>query len=267
LLVNSKLSPDIPAHLAITDDEICNHINTFAFAGSDTTSIGLAWGLLLLAQHPDIQAKLRAEIVRLTGAQSTEDDVNNGIESSAGLFALVDKLPYLENVCREILRVIPPVHSTIRVALKDDLIPVSEPLKYEFGKWKNRERHVDGIRIAKGEFIHIPIESLNMAKHVWGEDAHKFNPDRWDDLSPVARSAPGLWANLMTFGAGPRSCIGHRFSMMEMKTMMFTLIPAFTFSTTVEIRKVNVVLIRPYIKGRFRDGPQLPLLVTPITHD
>jgi len=62
-----------------------------------------------------------------------------------------------------------------------------------------------------------------------------------------------------------QSCIGMRFSIMEMKTMMFALIPAFDFSTTVEIRKVNVMLIRPYVRGKFADGPQLPLLVTPIT--
>jgi len=51
---------------------------------------------------------------------------------------------------------------------------------------------------------------------------------------------------------------------MEMKTMMFALIPAFNFSTTVEVQKVNVMLIRPYVKGKFAEGPQLPLLITPI---
>ena len=170
--VASNLSPHIPAHLVITDDEICNHINTFLFAGSDTTSIGLAWGLLLLAQHPDMQAKLRNELVKLAEAHADND--GDTVESSTEMFALIDKLPYLDNVCREILRFIPPVHSTIRVALKDDIIPVSQPLKYESGKWKDRERHVDGIRIAKGEFIHIPIESFNLAKHIWGQDAHEF---------------------------------------------------------------------------------------------
>lgn len=171
--VSSNLSPNVPAHLVITDDEICNHINTFLFAGSDTTSIGLAWGLLLLAQHPDVQSKLRDELVELAAAHSGNDD-DIAIESPVHLFALIDKLPYLENVCREILRIIPPVHSTIRVALKDDIIPVSESLKYESGKWKDKERPVDGIRIAKGEYIHVPIEGFNLAKHVWGEDAHEF---------------------------------------------------------------------------------------------
>jgi len=91
-----------------------------------------------------------------------------------------------------------------------------------------------------------------------------YSPDRWNNLSAAARSAPGLFANIMTFSAGPRSCIGMRFSIMEMKTMMFALIPAFNFSTTVEVQKVNVMLIRPYVKGKFAEGPQLPLLITPI---
>jgi len=173
--VASNLSPDTPADLVITDDEICNHINTFLFAGSDTTSIGLAWGLLLLAQNPDIQSKLRDELVELAEAHADDDGTaDTTTESSAQLFTIIDKLPYLENVCREILRIIPPVHSTIRVALKDDIIPVSQPLKYESGKWKGKERHVDGIRIAKGEYIHVPIEAFNLVKHVWGEDSHEF---------------------------------------------------------------------------------------------
>jgi hypothetical protein len=171
--VSSNLSPNIPAHLVITDDEICNHINTFLFAGSDTTSIGLAWGFLLLAQHPDVQSKLRDELVELAETHPDNEGAT-AMESPAQLLALIDKLPYLENVCREILRIIPPVHSTIRVALKDDVIPISEPLKYESGKWKDKERHVDGIRIAKGEYIHVPIEGFNLAKHVWGEDAYEF---------------------------------------------------------------------------------------------
>lgn len=156
----------------ITDEEICNHINTFLFAGSDTTSIGLAWGLHLLAHHPEMQTRLREELVTLADAHS--DDEGLTIDASANLFTLIDKLPYLENVCREILRLIPPVHSTIRVAIKDDVIPVSAPLKYESGKWKDKDRVVEGIHIAKGEFIHIPIEGLNLAKSVWGDDAQEF---------------------------------------------------------------------------------------------
>lgn len=170
-LVRANLAADVSPDMAITDDDICNHINTFLFAGSDTTSLGLAWGLLLLAQHPDMQEKLRKELVTLADDQPSHD---GSIDSTADLYQRIDKLPYLDNVCREFLRLIPPVHSTIRVALKDDIIPVSKPMKYESGKWKGKERHVDGIRIAKGEFIHVPIEGFNLAKHIWGEDAQEF---------------------------------------------------------------------------------------------
>lgn len=40
-------------------------------------------------------------------------------------------------------------------------------------------------------------------------------PDRWDHLPEAASSVPGVWSNLFSFLAGPRSCIGYRFAIAE----------------------------------------------------
>jgi hypothetical protein len=40
-------------------------------------------------------------------------------------------------------------------------------------------------------------------------------PERWESLPSKAGSMPGLHANLLTFMAGPRSCIGYRFALVE----------------------------------------------------
>ncbi|KAF9521013.1 hypothetical protein BS47DRAFT_1335116 [Hydnum rufescens UP504] len=268
LLVRSNMAADVDPSQRISDLDISNQINTFLFAGSDTTSLGLSWCLLFLAQKPEIQARLRTELDSLARQYEHSDD--DGY-ATAEFFALIDKLPLLDNICRETLRFVPPVHSSIRVALKDDVIPISSQMRFEGKDAEAKLAHMkksfpagDGIRIAKGEFIHIAVEGFNLSKDVWGEDAHEFNPDRWDNLPDAARSAPGLYSNIMTFGAGPRSCIGMRFSMIEMKTFLFVFIRTFSFSDPPNVMRVNVILTRPFVKEAYNKGSQLPLLITPL---
>lgn len=83
-------------------------------------------------------------------------------------------------------------------------------------------------------------------------------PDRWDNLSDTAANLPGLFSNTLTFSAGPRvrflplppqflhwtiaqSCIGMRFSMIEIKTFLYILLTNFVFRPTEDtIIKANV---------------------------
>jgi hypothetical protein len=89
-----------------------------------------------------------------------------------------------------------------------------------------------------------------------------LSPDRWDNLPEAVKSLPGLYANTMSFSAGPRvrffcyfarlwsrltnalpyqSCIGQRFSLIEMKTFLYVLITNFVFAETDEtVVKSNV---------------------------
>lgn len=89
-------------------------------------------------------------------------------EAWQSLWSELDALPFLNNVIRESLRVIPPVHSSIRVAMRDDEIPTSEAVNMRDGsvRW--------GVKIRKGQFVHIPVESMNCDKGVWGDDAWAF---------------------------------------------------------------------------------------------
>lgn len=177
-----NLSPDIPDSQRIKDEDILNQINTFLFAGSDTTSLAVAWTLHTLSEIPDLQSHLREELAKLRDTQPSDDDLFSSQDHSDTFFSHIDKLPYLDAVCRESLRLVPPVHGTIRVAMHDDIIPISEPLKYEerlwsWSWWMNGREKVtstEGVRIRKGEYVHIPIEGLNLAKQIWGEDAHDF---------------------------------------------------------------------------------------------
>lgn len=136
-----------------------DQINTFFFAGSDTTSLALDWTFLLLGERPGMQNRLREEIL----AAFPDQEENQSLD-----FALIDNLPFLDKVIKESLRLIPPVHSSIRAALKDDIIPTQFPIKLADGT----ETH--SVPIRKGQFVHVAMEGFNLDKSVWGEDAWEF---------------------------------------------------------------------------------------------
>lgn len=141
------------------------------FAGTDTTSLALTWILFLLAHYPDAQDRLRTELLSVVPSAPVESLTADEIQS---LYATVADLPYLENVIRETLRLIPPVHSSIRVAMKDDTVPVSSPIKRKSLDGRVEEETVSQIFVPKGTFIHVPIEGFNLDKELWGETAWSF---------------------------------------------------------------------------------------------
>ena len=71
LLLKSNMSTDIPPDQRITDADLLDNINTLAFAGSDTSSLALTWTLHLLAEHPEIQTRLRTELLALRPPATT----------------------------------------------------------------------------------------------------------------------------------------------------------------------------------------------------
>ncbi|KAJ7658457.1 cytochrome P450, partial [Mycena rosella] len=98
---------------------------------------------------------------------------------------------------------------------------------------------------------------------IWGPNANDFVPERWE--SPISSSVPGVWGNMMTFFGGPRSCIGYRFSLAEMKTLLFTLILDLEFELAVPVsdvgKKSTSVTQAPILNSDLKAGNQLPLLV------
>ncbi|PFH50017.1 hypothetical protein AMATHDRAFT_146368 [Amanita thiersii Skay4041] len=259
LLLQSNLSSDLPPEQRISDGDILNNINTFMFAGSDTSSLTLTWTLYLLAQHPSVQDRLRHEFISSIPQNYLPDFGDEEFES---LYDIVSNLPYLHNVVREAIRLIPPVHSSLRVATCDDEIPTAYPVHQRDGSISTKK----SVAITRGTLIHVAIEGFNLDKSIWGEDAWEYNPDRWDNLPEPVSSLPGLFSNTLTFSAGPRSCIGMRFSVIEIKVFLYILVTDFVFKLTEnKISKVNVVLTRPYVIGKYKEGSKCPLIVEPYT--
>ncbi|KAJ6609827.1 cytochrome-450 hydroxylase [Mycena sp. CBHHK59/15] len=275
LLLKSNVATDLPPEHRISDDDILNNINTFMFAGSDTSSLSMTWTLLLLAQNPAIQDRLRAELFSIApDFPCTLSDLND--EQVQSLHTSLAALPFLHNVTRESLRLIPPLHSTLRVATRDDEVPTMYPIRNRDGTI-NETKH--SFTIPKGTFVHVSVEAFNLDKNVWGDDAwdfkyvpdvkhflktYFFSPDRWDNLPEAVQQQPWHFSNILTFSAGPRACPGVRFAMIEIKTFYYILLTNFVFRETEEkVIKHNVVLTRPYLTGRFKDGTQCPLLISP----
>ncbi|KAH9819016.1 cytochrome P450 monooxygenase [Melampsora americana] len=228
----------------LSDDEVIAQMTTFLFAGHETTATSLTWMLWILAKHPDVQDKLRKEL------QEESAKPNEGEEQIP--FEQLTSLTYLDAVCRETLRFLPPVAQTIRQSSMADTIPVSgdgEP-----------------IRIGAGDEILISISAFNLSKDIFGPDAEVFRPDRWLEKGSVG-SLPGIWAGLLSFLGGPRACIGYRFTLMELKVLVAVIICHFRFEERdglgcgPEIERRVSIVMRPQVKNE-NLGIGMPLRVS-----
>ncbi|KAF9453705.1 cytochrome P450 [Macrolepiota fuliginosa MF-IS2] len=249
LLLKANMSTDVPENQRMSDQDVLAQVPTFLVAGHETTSTGTTWALYALSLRPDIQSKLREELYTISTDNPSMDELN--------------ALPYLDATVRETLRVHSPVPSTMRVAVKDDVIPVGTPFVDRMGRVR------DSIPVQKGQKLLIPILVINRATEIWGPDAREFKPERWESVPEGASAVPGVWGNLLTFLGGPRACIGYRFSLVEMKALLFTLIRAFEFKLAVspdEIGQKTGMVQRPILINNLKAGVQMPLLVTPYVH-
>jgi cytochrome P450 len=148
------------------------------FAGSDTTSLALTWTLLLLAQNPEIQVRLRQELHHVLPPASEggppRDFSSLSEDEISALYTIISEHQLLDNVCKESLRLIPPVHSSLRVATEDDIVPTSYPVMHKAKDGTLTPTNQKQVFVPKGTFVHVPIEAFNLDKQIWGDDAWKF---------------------------------------------------------------------------------------------
>ncbi|KXN84323.1 Cytochrome P450 3A16 [Leucoagaricus sp. SymC.cos] len=209
----------------MSDEEVVGQVATLVFAGMDTTSSALARTLQLLAIHQGVQERLR-------------DEVREAQRDGQLTYDQLVSLPFLDAVCRETLRVYPPVNiaplRTIQSlcltyfrARKDMVLPLSKPIQDNSGK------EVTELYIKEGTNIAVSIMGANCDPDLWGPDSHEWKPERW--LAPLPKAVeqahmPGIYSHLMTFLGGGRACIGFKFSQLEMKVVLSVLMSSFKFS-------------------------------------
>ncbi|GAA5932238.1 cytochrome P450 [Sporobolomyces koalae] len=248
-------SASTDAKAKMTPEELRGQLTTFLLAGHETTSTSLTWTLWTLSRHPEMQAKLRAEI--RDARKTAQDNGLDEIESDE-----LNALPYLDAVTREILRLESPVSATVRHAAQDDVIPLTRPIRSNLDPTAT----ISHISVRKGQTIFIPITAVNHSKEIFGPDAGEFKPERWlGSEGEKIQGKVGVWSSMLTFLAGPRSCIGYKFALLELKTILATLIDEFEFALRdppFEIERRSAIVMRPLLVGEELLGNRMPLRIS-----
>ncbi|KAH9941813.1 cytochrome P450 [Epithele typhae] len=231
----------------LSDEELIGQMVTMSFAAMDTTSNMLSQILHILAHRPEVQDRLRHEILEATFG---DKDLS---------YDEISSLPLLDAVCRETLRMHPPATFIFREAQRDMILPLAEPIRGLDGSIMTE------IPVPKGTVVHVGILGSNLNKRTWGEDAWEWKPERWLSPLPEALSEahiPGIYSNLMTFIGGGRACIGFKFSQLEMKVILALLLSHFVFELSDKPIVWNISGIRFPTVGVHGVKPELPLKVS-----
>ncbi|CUA68984.1 Cytochrome P450 3A24 [Rhizoctonia solani] len=190
-------------------EAMVGNMNILIFAGHETTSSAIPRVLDILSANPEIQDRLRNEIL-----EYKEEDVL--------------ELPYLDAVVKETLRIYPPATYLGRMCEKDTVVPLSYPVSTPSGT-------ITSLPIKKGTRLALSVIFSNRDEKIWGKRANEFWPDRWlEQEQPAHSGIQSICSSMMTFGIGQYACIGFKFAIMEIKVMTAQLLKSFKFEPSGE---------------------------------
>ncbi len=162
----------------MTDREMIDEVTTLIVAGHETTANTLNCAWYLLSRHPQVEAKMHAEIDAMP-------------EEAAPGLARMEELTYTKCIIDETLRLYPPVWVFSRRAIAADVL--------------------SGFELPAGTDLLLSPYHLHRHPRYW-QDPEGFHPERFD----AAHEAERPRFAYMPFSAGPRHCIGETFSIYEM---------------------------------------------------
>jgi cytochrome P450 len=166
----------------MNDEQLRDEVLTLILAGHETTATSLSWIWYLLSQHPEVEAKLHAELDEVLGGRMpTMADLAN--------------LNYTGMVVDEAMRLYPPVWAIGRAAIDDD--------------------EIMGYRIPKGSNLALSQYYAHRHPAFW-ENPERFEPERFS----AERSGGRPRYAFFPFGGGPRMCIGNIFALTEAQLVL-----------------------------------------------
>jgi enediyne biosynthesis protein E7 len=182
---------DAETGLGMTDEQVRDEVMTLLAAGQETTANALCWTLVLLSQHPDIEARLREEYQQVLGGRAPQ----------------VEDLPQLKlsrMVLEESMRLYPPAWAFARSAINED--------------------EIGGYTIPRGAYVLLFPATTHRHPDFW-EQPDVFDPERF---APSRSDGRHRFA-YFPFGGGPRLCIGNQFALTEAQLILATILPRYQF--------------------------------------
>lgn len=144
-----------------------------------------------LSQYPEVQKRAREEAIAvLDGAKNPTAE-------------MLDNVPYISAVINEGLRLRPPVYNLLTRETAYDT-------------------ELDGVALPKGTVVSIHIGAVNRHPDAY-DRPDEFDPERFLRKKEKGVKGPRVFNNL-PFSAGPRRCLGDKFSLMEQKTLLIKLL-------------------------------------------
>jgi cytochrome P450 len=202
---------------AMDDRQLRDEVMTLLSAGHETTANALGWTFMLLSQHPAVRTRLCDEIAAVLGDRPPTP-------------ADLARLPYLECVIEESLRLYPPAWAGIRVA--------------------REEFELRGYHFPAGTAIGFTQYFTHRMSEYYA-DPERFLPERFDPDHGEAHPP----YSYIPFGMGPRSCIGSGFALMELKT----LIPVILQRVHPDLVPGQHITLEPVVTLRPRKGIRMRL--------
>ncbi|XP_044248873.1 probable cytochrome P450 4d21 [Drosophila takahashii] len=173
----------------LSDMDIREEVNSFIFAGDDTTTSGVCHALQVISRHPRVQKCIYEELLSVLG-----QDRNSPVIQSKLL-----ELKYLECVIKETMRLYPPV-------------PI-------LGRYIPKDLQVGDTTIPGGtSIVLVPYYVLRDPKYF--PDPLTFKPERWLNGKEASLAAYAY----IPFSSGPKNCIGQKYSYLQMKTLISKVI-------------------------------------------
>jgi cytochrome P450 len=194
----------------MNDTQLRDEAVTLLLAGHETTALALSWTWYLLSLHPEVDAKLYAELRSvLNGRSPTPADMR--------------AMPYTERVIQESMRLFPPA--------------------YGFGREAVADCEIGGYDVPAGTTVFMSPWLMHHDAR-WFDEPQRFNPDRWSDglAERLPRHA------YLPFGGGPRICIGNTFAMMEAVLLLATIAQRFRLERVSDepVKPHTTITLRPH---------------------
>src|SRR5260221_658034 len=183
----------------LSEEQLLAHLRLLLFAGYDTTTAALSWGLIELLRHAAVYERVRSEV----RADSVAGDVPVTVQD-------LRAMPYLDACIKETLR----LHPATSVLLRG----VQEPFTFA------------GHTIPAGWVVVLPIAYTHrMAEYF--DEPERFEPERFLAPREEDRRTPYAW---MGFGGGAHTCLGMGIAQIEIKTVFARLLRQFDLKLVPE---------------------------------